>query len=46
MIMQTEHSEKSRVLLDKLSTFMDEHIYPNEDAYAARKPVCTFAADG
>jgi len=34
--MQTEHSEKSQALLAKLSTFMDEHIYPNEEAYAAQ----------
>jgi len=32
--MQTEHSEKSRDLLTKLNAFMDEHIYPNEVAYA------------
>lgn len=32
--MKFEYSEKSRQLLDKLSAFMDEHIYPNEHAYA------------
>jgi len=36
MTMQTEHSEKSQALLAKLSAFMDEHIYPNEEAYAAQ----------
>ncbi|GAB3098398.1 acyl-CoA dehydrogenase [Aestuariicella hydrocarbonica] len=29
-----QHSEKSQLLLAKLKTFMDEHIYPNETAYA------------
>lgn len=29
-----QHSEKSRQLLEKLKVFMDEHIYPNETAYA------------
>lgn len=29
-----QHSEKSRQLLAKLKVFMDEHIYPNETAYA------------
>ena len=28
------HSDKSQQLLAKLNTFMDEHIYPNEQAYA------------
>ncbi|MBT4523136.1 MAG: acyl-CoA dehydrogenase [Halieaceae bacterium] len=28
------HSEKSRQLLARLDAFMDEHIYPNEKAYA------------
>ncbi|MFC1797097.1 acyl-CoA dehydrogenase family protein [Pseudomonadota bacterium] len=32
--MKVEYSEKSNQLLDKLSAFMDEHIYPNEEAYA------------
>jgi len=31
---KVEYSEKSNQLLDKLSAFMDEHIYPNEEAYA------------
>jgi len=34
--MQTEHSETSQSLLVKLAAFMDEHIYPNEEAYAAQ----------
>lgn len=34
--MQTEHSQKSRDLLVKLSAFMDEHIYPNEANYTAQ----------
>ncbi|MBU3071281.1 acyl-CoA dehydrogenase family protein [Aestuariicella sp. G3-2] len=29
-----QHSEKSQQLLAKLKVFMDEHIYPNETAYA------------
>ncbi|MFK8050184.1 MAG: acyl-CoA dehydrogenase family protein [Halioglobus sp.] len=29
-----EHSEKSQQLQIRLAAFMDEHIYPNEDAYA------------
>ncbi|MAZ90099.1 MAG: acyl-CoA dehydrogenase [Cellvibrionaceae bacterium] len=29
-----QHSEKSQQLLAKLKTFMAEHIYPNETAYA------------
>ncbi|MYM62830.1 acyl-CoA dehydrogenase family protein [Pseudomaricurvus sp. HS19] len=29
-----QHSEKSRQLLARLKTFMDENIYPNEQAYA------------
>jgi len=32
--MQNQHSQKSQDLLAKLSAFMDEHIYPNEKAYA------------
>jgi len=32
--MHSAHSEKSRDLLARLSAFMDEHIYPNEAAYA------------
>jgi len=34
--MQTQHSEKSQALLARLSVFMDDHIYPNEAAYAAQ----------
>ena len=34
--MQFECSKKSSDLLAKLSIFMDEHIYPNEKAYAAQ----------
>ena len=30
------HSPKSQALAGRLSTFMDEHIYPNEEAYAAQ----------
>jgi len=33
--MQNQHSKKSQDLLAKLSAFMDEHIYPNEKAYAS-----------
>ncbi|MBR9911249.1 MAG: acyl-CoA dehydrogenase [Gammaproteobacteria bacterium] len=29
-----QHSDKSRQLLDKLNTFFEQHIYPNEAAYA------------
>lgn len=29
-----EHTEKSQQLQMRLAAFMDEHIYPNEDAYA------------
>jgi len=32
--MKNQHSKKSQNLLAKLSAFMDEHIYPNEKAYA------------
>jgi len=32
--MKNQHSKKSQDLLAKLSVFMDEHIYPNEKAYA------------
>jgi acyl-CoA dehydrogenase len=32
--MKFEYSEKSNQLLEKLSAFMDEYIYPNEEAYA------------
>jgi acyl-CoA dehydrogenase len=31
--MNFEHSDKVKALLTKLESFMDEHIYPNEDAY-------------
>jgi len=34
--MQFEYSKKSNDLQAKLSEFMDEHIYPNEEAYAAQ----------
>ncbi len=49
--MNFEYSEKSRQLLDKLGAFMDEHIYPNEQAYAKaagcrRKQVCACTTDG
>jgi len=32
--MNSQFSEKSQGLYTKLTTFMDEHIYPNEKAYA------------
>jgi len=31
-----EHSDKAILLGEKLSGFMDEHIYPNEEKYAAQ----------
>ena len=31
-----QFSSKSQVLADRLTSFMDEHIYPNEEAYAAQ----------
>lgn len=31
--MQFEHSEKVRDLLQRVETFMDAHIYPNEEEY-------------
>ena len=31
--MDFAYSEKTRVLLDRLLAFMDEHIYPNEKLY-------------
>ena len=31
--MQFEHSDKVKGLLAQLETFMDAHIYPNEQAY-------------
>jgi len=34
--MQNQQSEKSTILLSKLSDFMDAHIYPNEKAYATQ----------
>jgi len=34
--MKNKHSEKSVQLLAKLSTFMDEYIYPNEAEYSAQ----------
>lgn len=29
-----QHSEKSQLMLDRLNSFFDEHIYPNEENYA------------
>ena len=29
-----QHSEKSQQMLDRLNSFFDEHIYPNEENYA------------
>jgi len=29
-----QNSEKSQQLLERLNTFFDQHIYPNEEAYA------------
>ncbi len=34
--MLNQHSEKSRDLLNRLSVFMDEYIYPNEANYSAQ----------
>jgi len=34
--MKNQHSKKSQELKAKLSSFMDENIYPNEKAYAAQ----------
>jgi len=31
-----QFSPKSQALVDRLNVFMDEHIYPNEEAYAAQ----------
>jgi len=31
--MQFDYSDKTKVALDRLQTFMDEHIYPNEEAF-------------
>lgn len=31
-----QFSSKSQVLADRLTSFMDEHIYPNEEAYAVQ----------
>ena len=31
-----QFSSKSQALADRLTAFMDEHIYPNEEAYAAQ----------
>ena len=33
--MNFEHSDKVKALIAKLEGFMDEHVYPNEDAYHA-----------
>ena len=32
--MNFEHSPRSRDLAERLTAFMEEHIYPNEAAYA------------
>ena len=31
--MDFNHTKKVLDLMDRLNTFMDEHIYPNEEAY-------------
>ena len=31
--MQFEFNDKTQLALDRLRSFMDEHIYPNEEAY-------------
>jgi acyl-CoA dehydrogenase len=31
--MQFDYSDKTKIALDRLQTFMDEHIYPNEEAF-------------
>ena len=31
-----QFSPKSQALADRLTAFMNEHIYPNEEAYAAQ----------
>ncbi len=31
--MEFEYSEKTRLLLKQLGSFMDEHVYPNEETY-------------
>jgi acyl-CoA dehydrogenase len=31
--MEFEYNDKTKLSLDRLQTFMDEHIYPNEEAY-------------
>ena len=31
--MDFSHNQKTAELIERLSTFMDEHIYPNEEAY-------------
>ena len=31
--MDFNHTQKVLDLMDRLNTFMDEHIYPNEEAY-------------
>ena len=33
--MEFEYSERCRHALERLRHFMDEHVYPNEEAYAA-----------
>ena len=35
--MMFEQSEKTRALIAKLQSFMDEHIYPNEETYHAQQ---------
>ncbi|MFT6223457.1 MAG: acyl-CoA dehydrogenase [Paracoccaceae bacterium] len=39
--MQMQHSDKSVDFLERLSTFMDSHIYPNEARYAAELHAAT-----
>ena len=34
--MYFHHSEKTQELIEKLNSFMDEFIYPNESTYASQ----------
>lgn len=43
--MLTEHSSKTRELLERLSAFFDQHIYPNEERHAHEMAALRRAGD-